>query len=599
MNKSYFIFLNHLLWKKKSTIFIPLINLLIIIPILIINFSLQQSFESFISIFYVNILINGVLSSIFGSLKGLNIFKDLQGEGIEIIVFSKSITRKQIVTTKLVNFLFWGICWSLVSYFIIIIPLFFNLIYSQTLNLPFVWAFFSPLFIYLFFGLVSILVSLKFSSKIAISVPLLFFMPITIGGSLLSSYSTSSANKFAQDLNIEYPNYDSGRLLDVEKFYLNNNKDEFYIIPKKVDNATFSAKEKEFLELAQSRAKNSSTAWQIYALLATPYQFLDVYNTKDKDALSLLSKANNNNLNNYLYYNNLESGEKSYKLSLNTGNLLKLPTQDKDNPLETINKFIVPGSLKNNSQFSDLKDREIVYARENASNFDVSFPEDEKVIAVPDDLVGKLKWSIISQALESKAFSDFAHKLFKNTEKTATKEQILNLITSAVSTNVSDDQLNFSSVIDNNVELLKEVIDTQKIRNITEKKIYFATALIYFLYFNTEYNDLLKTLLKTENSINETYDPAKFDIKIDDKKYTLGGYSSYSAIQKTVDNKVIYRFSLENSNNFLFQSVDEVYSYHENQKVVISRNLNIIIWLVIISILGGITFEKFRRKDYK
>ncbi|MGZ9432408.1 hypothetical protein [Mycoplasma sp. 613B] len=599
MNKNYFLFINKLLLKKKSTIIIPVINLLMIILTLILNFTLAKSIENFLIIFYINILINGILSSLYGSIKALNIFKDLQSEGIEIIVFSKSITRHKIVFTKLINFAFWSMLWSFVSYWILSTTLFLNLNFINSLNIPFLWIFLSPLFIYLFFGLISILISSRFSSKISIAFPLLFFMPFTTLGSIISIFSTSSENKFGEYLNINYPNYDSGKLLDVEKFYLNNNKDELYIIPKNVDNKSFSQREKEFLELAKQKSKNSSTLWQAYSLLSLPYQFLDIYNNKDKDALSYVSKSQINNLENYLNYKNLDSGEYNYKLELNNNNLLKVAIQDDDSLLETKYSYLVPGALKNSSHFENVKNREIIYSRENASNFEVSFPEDDKIVAVPEDLVGKLKWEIIEEVLKSAIFDKYAYKTFikvKNYNKNDLLKYFENILSSNIN-NSNDD--NFSKVIDNNTELLKEIIDTNKIKNLTEKKIYFITSLLYYAYFHPKFNKVILTFLEKENDGKKYYNPDKFEISFDNKKYFIGGYSTYSPIQQIKNDKIIYRFSLEESNNFLFQPVDEVYSYKAINRIVYNKNINLVIWSLVVTILAFSSYVVYKRKDYK
>ncbi|CRH24744.1 Uncharacterised protein [Chlamydia trachomatis] len=54
--------------------------------------------------------------------------------------------------------------------------------------------------------------------------------------------------------------------------------------------------------------------------------------------------------------------------------------------------YLIPGSLKNNTQFEGkLDNREIIYANENASNSDVVFPEDEESSPINSSLVGRLK----------------------------------------------------------------------------------------------------------------------------------------------------------------------------------------------------------------
>lgn len=73
---------------------------------LVAKFTIYNN-HHFLIISYVNLFINLLLLS-FGCLKGLNLFKDLAKDGIDILVFSKSISRHNILLTKLGMFLSLG-----------------------------------------------------------------------------------------------------------------------------------------------------------------------------------------------------------------------------------------------------------------------------------------------------------------------------------------------------------------------------------------------------------------------------------------------------------------------------------------------------------
>lgn len=114
-------------------------------------------------------------------------------------------------------------------------------------------------FAFLIFGLFASIIGYKFNGKIALAIPLTIISPLIIGGSIVSSQSTSSANNLAFYLNTKRLLQPAGNEANVETFYLNNNQDNFYILPNGYDEPTFSQKQTEYLRTAYNFAKNSST----------------------------------------------------------------------------------------------------------------------------------------------------------------------------------------------------------------------------------------------------------------------------------------------------------------------------------------------------
>ncbi|SYV97171.1 Uncharacterised protein, partial [Mycoplasmopsis edwardii] len=47
--------------------------------------------------FYVFIFIEALLTVLFASIKSINIYKDFEEEGIELLTLSKPISRKKII----------------------------------------------------------------------------------------------------------------------------------------------------------------------------------------------------------------------------------------------------------------------------------------------------------------------------------------------------------------------------------------------------------------------------------------------------------------------------------------------------------------------
>ncbi|MGL5590967.1 MAG: hypothetical protein ACRDCH_02760 [Metamycoplasmataceae bacterium] len=173
---AYFAFTAKYIIKKKSTIIAPLISFVMIMlvalfPKFILTPNDPAIQSDLLSQSLISMVTIGVIasSSVFSTIKALNLFKDISSEGMEILIVSKPIKRSQIISVRFLFFLLLGIGYSLVNYFAILI----GLIISQdvrpdTLNIfNFVSiSYLVMIMTYILFGAISIMLSLKFSTKL-------------------------------------------------------------------------------------------------------------------------------------------------------------------------------------------------------------------------------------------------------------------------------------------------------------------------------------------------------------------------------------------------------------------------------------------------
>lgn len=578
----YFKFLFRLSFKKKAIYVFAFLSFITTIMLALIArfYATEKNFSLFS---FIVLFINLSLTIIISSYMFLSIFKDLSTLSIDIISFTKPYSRQYFIVTKLLFLTFFGIIWSTFINFLLITFYMINYSFFNQVRSPLLWGFLSSFFSFLIFGSLTALVSHKFSSKLSLSIAIFSFSPFILIGSSSAFSSTSTINRFAEILNLEHNGYDSNTIVDVEKFYLNNKKDQFFIIPKQIDNPNFSKRQIEYIQQAWNDSSAAAQVWQAASYLLIPYQLINVFEPNDRDAIQNAVGLQETFLKNYVYSNNLASKKNSYFLST-TPSLKKYKLS---NGQEV---FLVPGGLKNDSHFENLENREIIYANENASNFAKILPQDSQTFGLTSDLVGKLKWNLIKEMLSSQPFNKYARKFFaKFTEKTTQKE-ILAEISKTISTDKELLELN-----DENTTVLAKKPDINKVENQVQKKVYLATALIYWLYFNKQNSEILDSFLQNEKN---NFDPGSIFVKIDQQNYQIGGFSSFSAEQRVVENKVIKRFNLTKSNNFLFQPVLQMMEIKSNYKVV-SKNFYPAIWVLISTVLVYFIFRIYSRKDYK
>lgn len=583
----YTTFLSRLVLFKKSTYFLVGISLFINLIFIIINaLNIANDKQNYLILFYVFISINLVLTIIFSTIKAINLFKDLKDDGIEILVFSKSISRKNIIFTKIGFLVLNCVLWSLITYIFNIIFYVVNTKNNNDINLFYLYAFFNYYFCALIFGSIAALIVSRWSNKIAMIVPISCFLPFLVAGGVANLYSTSKINQVAKYMNINYDKYDSNTILDVEKFYLNNKSDEVYLITKNLNNPRFSQRQNEFLKTAFNQAKNASKPFQILSWLSIPYQLNNSFYKNDLDPFNI-NNHQQNHLNQYFNYHGLESKLCDYELNKN-------PNSPQFNINENQKQYFVPGALKNVSQFSTLENRNLIYARENVDRFDVNFLEDDNLFSSTNNFIGELKWEVIKNTLESKVFNNFAKKFYDNFDQDIEKPQIITAYNDVIN---EQSLINFSTIIDESSILFAKKIDNHYVKNLVEKKIYFIVALMYYLYFNKNYWHLLEKLLKNNKVIN-FYRPSPIRINVNNYAYNIGGIASYELMKKVVNNKTLYRYQLQKSNNYVFQTAQEVYSIKRSKQIV-NKNYYWLIWIIFSMILIICLALVYLKRDYK
>lgn len=101
--------------KKKSSILFPTIVLVASICMgIVLTSVIPIKYLDLISFLYTILLI--IITIIFSSIKALNLFKDLEVEGIEILSLSKPISRRSLVIGKLISFSLLNLIWSCVFF---------------------------------------------------------------------------------------------------------------------------------------------------------------------------------------------------------------------------------------------------------------------------------------------------------------------------------------------------------------------------------------------------------------------------------------------------------------------------------------------------
>ncbi len=187
---AYSVFTMKYILKKKSTILIPIASFFTILILTIIpSFFKEVTPEMFAKV--ILLVVSSIcisITSVFATIKGLNLFKDISSEGLEIIIVSKPIRRSQIILVRFLYFFLLGIILCLLNYFAILIGLLSstNLVPESFSIFKYISLFFiSMLLIYIFFGSLSILLSLKFSTKLVSSFSLGFLSMGTLFAQLM------------------------------------------------------------------------------------------------------------------------------------------------------------------------------------------------------------------------------------------------------------------------------------------------------------------------------------------------------------------------------------------------------------------------------
>lgn len=577
------------LHKKSNYCLIALMLLINVVMLTLISTVLESQLSLGI---YLLGCAQIVLSIVLGIVQGLHLYHDLGEHGLDILIYAKNLTRKQIVTTKLGVFLLIGLGWTILMFGFNLILYGLHLAVNQPANQYLLFSFFAIFSSYALFGLISCLIVLYFNFKLAIILPLLGYVAGSFGGVGVHFVSDTSINHMATYLNVPNPNNDANNIVNLKTFYLNNNRDGFYIMPSGYEQNKFSERQVSYLHKAFDYSSHTSTPYQIFSWLSVPYQLTTLWTPKDRDLIDFLNFTSTpNQLHNYINYQQLESKLHSYTLTTTPQDLLHYTTANVDGSTQLT--YLTPGYLKIQSQFEHLSDTKIIFARENVDSFDVAFPEDQLSFSMGDNLVGTLESHVIDNTLKADTFVQLAHRFWTQPDlQQVTKAELLAQIGLVVDVQNPNNWLQY---VDDNTYVLTTNPDPQIIKNPTYQKIYLIVSLIYYLYYNFANSPMLLTLLQNDDP-GLGLAPSAFSVQVDGYQYQLGGYSSYIPVQQTKDNKVIYRYQLNESNNFLFQPTNQVYLVEQKNQVV-HKPAYVAIWLGLILIFSLGVYYSYYKKD--
>ncbi|MCU4706622.1 ABC transporter permease [Mycoplasma sp. CSL7503-lung] len=587
-------------FKKKSSIIIPTLTFIVSFIIgFVFKFAINEKYLPLSSHLYIfAILITTVL---FASIKSLNIFKDFEEEGLELVGLSKPISRNNFVFGKLLTLIYFGLIWSSILFISALLSTY--ALYSSVNLFVYSLLFFVVgLATYLLIGLITSLISYKLSQKISITLPLVFFIPLALGGSLLSANATTNVNNAAYYINKKYPYHFSGNEVNVEPYFINNNKDELLLMPNGYENKKFTQEQIDYLKEVMNIANKSSSEWQVYSWLSVPYQLLDIFNFKDQNVFESISKNSFSNQDNYVYYNNLDSILFKYKLDENV-NQKKFSVTDKSRNSE---KYIVPGLLKSNSVIPNSVNTDIIYAREDASSVNVSFPEDNSEFSAENNLVGKLKWKYVFEVLQDSAFNFIAREFVEKfkSEMNQNKEiidpvQLKWKLLDRLSEFINNNESQINQYSNSNLVLFDEhAVKDKKLQSEIERKIYFATAILNFIYFNYQNSDIFEAVIVDQEK-PDSFGDNRIELRIAGFKYLIGGYEGFEKKLFVKENKVLIRYDLiDSKTNYLFQSQDQLFAINR-EKQIVNKNVYFVLWLIIIGGLFASVFVLYKRKEFK
>jgi ABC-2 type transport system permease protein len=200
---AYSVFTAKYILKKKSTILMPIMSFFLVLILTIIPIFLGEILVYGIFLLVVSSVSISV-TGVFATVKALNLFKDISAEGMEIIIVSKPIKRGQIIFVRFMFFFFLGIIMCLMNYFALLIGLlsYFGSFPSEPFPIfdYITIFFFSMLVAYIFFGSLSILLSLKFSTKLVSSFSLGFLSLGTVFSQVLPQVIPLIETGFTQRL---------------------------------------------------------------------------------------------------------------------------------------------------------------------------------------------------------------------------------------------------------------------------------------------------------------------------------------------------------------------------------------------------------------
>lgn len=214
---SYSYFLYNFIIKKKSTIVIPIVSfILVFFFTLIPSFFNSQGIDKTLTstLLQFSVVLSVFMTMLYSVNKTINIFKDCQNEGVELIIVSKPIERWQILTTKFIFSFIFIIIISMLNFISFSISASFSWfkVYGSTINFGKIIGLFlvSNLFVGIFFFGITTLFAIKFGKKLASSFPIILFSVLYVLSSVVSSISLFVSNNkvksFSDNLNKQNTN---------------------------------------------------------------------------------------------------------------------------------------------------------------------------------------------------------------------------------------------------------------------------------------------------------------------------------------------------------------------------------------------------------
>lgn len=115
----YFRFVFNIVFRKIS-IFILFILILVFLLIIGLVYKFVVGENYYLFLVYIFIFISVLVIVIFLFIKVLNIFKDFDSEGLEIIILFKFIFRNNLILGKLLVLIYFGFLWLLIMFVVVL-----------------------------------------------------------------------------------------------------------------------------------------------------------------------------------------------------------------------------------------------------------------------------------------------------------------------------------------------------------------------------------------------------------------------------------------------------------------------------------------------
>lgn len=160
------------------------------------------------SLALAQILVLTFFASIQGILRGLNIFKDTEKEGIEILILSKPINRSQILISRFIFLFIFAIILSIVNMLLVLITCaIVGFEYFENIGALIGGVFGATFLSFIAMALIAISIGLKLSNRAATALPIVIlsistFAQIALGSmsSLISNSNQNIENAIAHNL---------------------------------------------------------------------------------------------------------------------------------------------------------------------------------------------------------------------------------------------------------------------------------------------------------------------------------------------------------------------------------------------------------------